>query len=202
MPDRSILTLRQDHARLRALLRAFLKTLADGHRPLGPRDLARMRTLLLRIRLEIAPDAFALFVGAPDGSAAAAAVGGAARSGTRPGDFPGSDHLQDLVDALMAVEVLGEDCMAPLRLQALLFAEWQLARMDRVERETRGRADAAEPVQAARLAPCSRQASTQASGHSRPPQEAGVRGAPRGRVVRSAAMSAKPRLAPALAAAG
>ena len=193
MPQRSAVTLHVEHARLRVLLRALSKMFGDEQRQFRPKDLARMRALLFRIRLEIVPEGL--------GGAGVPGV----RSGTAPdalsasaipcGDAPASEHLQDLGDALTAFEVLGEDFERPLRLRAQLFVEWLLARMERVEREGQAMADATSEPHATRFPRFREAAPAQPCARFCEPGSAGAAGRVREGAGRTAAVAGKADLA-------
>ena len=134
MSDCQMLATLVARARLRTLVQAFLETLESERDEGQPSDFARMRALLFRIGLEIevAPGPVRAEAVAGAGPAHAGAAADAACRCSRIDGVLARDHLHDLEQALTALEVLGESHRLEFRTQALLFVEWQLARLDRL----------------------------------------------------------------------
>jgi hypothetical protein len=130
MPDSQELLDLVSHTRLRALLQALLTAMEQERDEAQPSDYALLRALLFRIGLEL---------GLPGSEL------GPARQGLLAEGVLAHEHLHDIERALTALEVLGDPHRLEFRMQALLFVEWQLARLDRLD--PRGHASALpEPV--------------------------------------------------------
>jgi hypothetical protein len=134
MTDPEITELRLKCARMRALLQALLEALQDERDESRPSDYALMRAILFRIGLEIEPRAFPRpSATASDGSAVPRAGGAVLQRGLLAEGILVREHLHDLEQSLTALEVLGDTHRLALRTQGILFAEWQLARLDRLD---------------------------------------------------------------------
>lgn len=118
-------------ARMRALLQAFLKTL-EADRYEGKRSrFSLMRALLFRIGMEIDGAAAVPASGSTDDVPGGSLAGERAVRGVLVEyRVLARNHLHDLEHALTALEVLGDPHRLTFQIQALLFIEWQLARLN------------------------------------------------------------------------
>jgi hypothetical protein len=125
--------LRDEHAVLRTLLRAFLK--ATGDLSGQATDFATVRALLFHVGEQLDASRARCPAGGQGGRCCDPTACPAGYRGSMACDATfNHEHLRDLEHALTAFEVRGEAHCLAFRTQAFLFAEWQLARLERFER--------------------------------------------------------------------